>query len=975
MRLRYLPAAVALLLCSCGSSSTTVVPTTPPPSAPTTGAANADTAYLPPWHFMSLSTAGIDTFLHAHPTYDGRGVVIVVFDTGVDPSIPGLLRTSTGAPKVIDMLDFSGSNVVDLVPATVQRSSTDTVAFAQDVPVRLHHLGALDDEEGKSGESAGRSIDDVYIGRIDESDYRNSSVRDFDGDGVSTSIFGVLLYRTPSGWQVVVDTDADSSMVGEKPVGSFSEHQQWFTFRQRQEGRSPITVAARIDSTAHRVTFVYDMNGHGTHVSGIAAGFGIDGEAGYNGVAPGAQIIGAKFSGDRYSDNTVTGSMRHAYDWAAALADSLATQNTPVVVNMSFGIGSSIEGRAAMETYLNGLIERHPNLYVVTAAGNEGPGLSTVGIPASASNLITVGALLPRGIGADSYGAVLGQDIIWDFSSRGGEVDKPDVLAPGTAVSTITRFAFDPKASGTSMASPYTTGVVALLLSAMRQEYPDWVPTQSVVRRALRYSARHLRNYAEVEQGGGVVNVRAAYDLLKRYHASGFADDALDYVISTYSPNYPDDRGPTAFWRSTYVPDGSWRQTFVVNRRQPTLDDDFFRAYTLEPTADWLRPIQSTVYIRGAAPASIDVVYDGAKLRTPGLYSARILARRASGTSAPDSDAVEFSLLNTIIVPYTFPPADGYAVHVASDSLGAGLTRRYYFAPPAGAAAIEFTLSVPHGSSSHVSGTVIDRHGYNAGYLPTVDGLERDQGSTLISTKDLGDGVVEVVVESDGFTGSGSGSRYSLDARAVMLEVATQVDSGGAHRGMHVTARSTAKQLVKGRFAYTVKGYARMLRDTLDGDRLRIPITMHAHDGALWITPTFSPEDYNKATDILVRLIDSSGFVQSEESFQKPSAQLFLPNFEGGETTYTLEIVFGAAATDPQSLSIPVSILEEHVHPSEDRSLGGFGSTDLVPYIPVRMDATLPEMEIPEGYHGIGEVIYHPGDDDEQVRFEFEIPR
>jgi tripeptidyl-peptidase II len=53
---------------------------------------------------MSLSTAGVDSFLLQHPTYDGRGVLLLIFDTGVDMSIPGLQKTSTGLPKVIRML-------------------------------------------------------------------------------------------------------------------------------------------------------------------------------------------------------------------------------------------------------------------------------------------------------------------------------------------------------------------------------------------------------------------------------------------------------------------------------------------------------------------------------------------------------------------------------------------------------------------------------------------------------------------------------------------------------------------------------------------------------------------------------------------------------------------------------------------------------------------------------------------------------
>jgi len=928
--------------------------------------------YLPPWNFMSLSTAGIDTFLIDHPTYDGRGVVILVFDTGIDMSIPGLAKTSTGQQKVIDAIDFSGSNVLRFKPARLQGSGGAMTASAEGMAMKLRGVGELNPPP------AG---DEIYLGVMDESVYRNSSVRDFDGDGEARSKFGAILYRAADGWRVALDTDGDSSLAGETPVGNYRERFETLQFKQRNGGKSPLTLAATIDPSAKSVSFHYDMGGHGTHVAGIAAGFGINNEAGFNGVAPGAQLISGKFSGDTVNDNTVTGSMKRAYEYAARLADSLQAFGRPVVVNMSFGIGSAYEGTADIERFIDTLLPSHPNLYVVTSAGNEGPGLSSTGIPASASRVIAVGALLPKGIGRDGYNAALDRDIIWDFSSRGGEVDKPDILAPGTAVSTIPRYAFQSRESGTSMASPYAAGAVAVLLSAMRQEDSSWMPTQELMRRALRNSASFLPDYAAIEQGGGLLNLRRAYELLREYRRSGFAEDLQIYNVLTSSPNYPSGQGPTAYWRSAFVPGTDWRQSFTISRYMPrdrsAQGDEFFRAYTLESTAPWLRTVQSTVYIRGTANAQVDVLYDSAAMAEPGLYSARVIGRRASAKGAAARAESEFELVNTVIVPYLFSPEKGYSVSTPAQKLPPGVTRHFFFAPPVGAGAVTFTLSVPKGSRSNVSGKIADRNGITTQYLPRVKGTERSEGSNTIPTSALGDGVIDVVVQADAFEGSGDASEFTLTATCMMLDVRTTVETAGSSHLLRAEARNTGTTPLQGDFSYLIKGYGRTLIDTMRGDTYSRSFTIRKGDGALWLEPKFSEEDYMRATDVLVRVVDDGGYVQAQEALNTPSTWLFLPNFnrEEDSTHYRMEIIFGAANYG-HIPNMPIQITERHMRPDDPRPLGGgMTNREIYPYIPDVRQVKLPPLnDVPRGYSTIGEINFKPRGSEQPVTFDFTIP-
>src|SRR2546430_5584163 len=67
-------------------------------------------------------------------------------------------------------------------------------------------------------------------------------------------------------------------------------------YRQGREtialGTKPITLAANFgeSSGVPTLAFVFDNNAHGTHVAGIAAGHTLFNVAGFDGVAPGAQL-------------------------------------------------------------------------------------------------------------------------------------------------------------------------------------------------------------------------------------------------------------------------------------------------------------------------------------------------------------------------------------------------------------------------------------------------------------------------------------------------------------------------------------------------------------------------------------------------------------------------------------------------------------------------------------------------------------
>jgi len=203
---------------------------------------------------------------------------------------------------------------------------------------------------------------------------------------------------------------------------------------------------------------VVDGNGHGTHVAGTIAGTGVKSGGVYKGAAPGASLLIGKVLGSDGSgaDSQVLAGMQ----WAVAQhAD---------VVSMSLG-GDTGAGTDVLEQAVNELSASSPTLFVI-AAGNNGPGATTVTSPGAADAALTVGAV-------DST------DTIASFSSRGPRLGdggmKPDVVAPGVdivadrAAGTSLGNPVDDwytSLSGTSMATPHVAAVAALV----KQEHPTW---------------------------------------------------------------------------------------------------------------------------------------------------------------------------------------------------------------------------------------------------------------------------------------------------------------------------------------------------------------------------------------------------------------------------------------------------------------------------------------------------------------------
>lgn len=218
-------------------------------------------------------------------------------------------------------------------------------------------------------------------------------------------------------------------------------------------------------------TTPYDDHGHGTHVMSIAAGDGTGGgaAAAHNGVAPEAALYAVKAldaSGSGADSGIVT-----AVEWCAG-------QSGVRVISMSLGDSVPSDGSDALSMAVDAAVDG--GKVVVVAAGNAGDGPQTVPSPGAARKALTVGAASDHSGPVGSPYADAGV-FLAPFSSRGPTVDgrvKPDVVGPGVTVEAAQAgtTAGYVTYSGTSMATPYVAGVVALGLQAA----PATTPTQVV---------------------------------------------------------------------------------------------------------------------------------------------------------------------------------------------------------------------------------------------------------------------------------------------------------------------------------------------------------------------------------------------------------------------------------------------------------------------------------------------------------------
>ncbi|XP_050387526.1 tripeptidyl-peptidase 2, partial [Argentina anserina] len=508
---------------------------------------------------MPKKEIAADRFIEAHPNYDGRGVVIAIFDSGVDPAAAGLQVTSDGKPKILDVLDCSGSGDVDtskvvkadenccitgasgaslLVNSSWKNPSgewhvgyklvyelfTNTLTSRlkkerrkkwdkhnqEEIAKDVKHLHEFDQKHSR--------VEDANLKRAREDlqnrvDYLQKQAESYDDKG---PVIDAVVWHDGEVWRVAIDTqtledDPDcGKLAGFVPLTNYRVERKYGVFSKLDA----CTFVVNVYDEGNILSIVTDCSPHGTHVAGIATAFHAK-EPLLNGVAPGAQVISCKIGDARLGlMETGTGLTR------ALIA---AVEHKCDLINMSYGEPALLPDYGRFVDLVNEAVNKH-RLVFVSSAGNSGPALSTVGAPGgTTSSIIGVGAYVSPAMAAGAHCVVEapGEGIEYTWSSRGPTADGDlgvCISAPGAAVAPVPTWTLQRRMlmNGTSMASPSACGGIALLISALKAEGIPVSPYS--VRKALENTSVPVGSFPEdkLTTGQGLMQVEKAHEYLKQ---------------------------------------------------------------------------------------------------------------------------------------------------------------------------------------------------------------------------------------------------------------------------------------------------------------------------------------------------------------------------------------------------------------------------------------------------------------------------
>ncbi|MGB7999780.1 MAG: cell wall-binding repeat-containing protein [Anaerobacillus sp.] len=625
------------------------------------------------------SATGVDEF---HDKYDGTGVKVGIIDTGIDPG-----------HEAFTQYNDKGEVVSSKIKGVVDTVGEGDVWFQEEAK---EGASITVNESTYKTEGIDAEDDTYYFGTLNPASYDVDGkgkplYRDLNGDGTGDSNFDVLLVDD----QVYIDIDQDKDFTDEKAYGEGDVDNMDLNTEDDVAGANFRIASPSPTYQGHQfprktiypfpvATVFFDGDGHGTHVSGITAANGPErenetGAVAAEGVAPGADLYGLK----------VFDSAGKTYGWSIANAMYLAAVPEELggfgtdVVNMSLGSSPDLnDGSGAYAKIIEDMGELFDTIYV-TSAGNDGPGVDSVGAPGDGMKALSIGAYINSKMWATEYGyypygkngdgtPVQGEGL-WYFSANGPTEDgqqKPDFVAPGSSYASFPVHLGNYEVlQGTSMSSPYVAGAVATLKQAALK---DRIPFDyELAREALIQTAVHVDGYTRVQEGAGLIDVPAAYEYIRKH----YINEVKEVNVTVYHGEKVSG-GPGLYVRNKEVP-----EEVTVMVENPT---DETKNLKISSDSNWFTPSVSSIKLAPGEYKEMTVQYDKSKMDV-GVNAGTLLI------DDPDTAYAEARSFQTIILGEEFTSKDRFRL-THEDEVQSSKTKSYFFNVEEGAQEVRFAL-------------------------------------------------------------------------------------------------------------------------------------------------------------------------------------------------------------------------------------------------------------------------------------------
>ena len=872
----------------------------PTPQTPPGASTPRDNAYMP------VRDTGAAAFTAAHPTWDGRGTTIGIVDSGIDLDHPALATTTTGERKITDWVTATDPFTDDdptwvNMAAQVSGPSFSYQGVSYTAPAGAFRVGIFDENDPRLGGEVGSDVN---------------------RDGDRTDKFAVLWDTTAN--TVRVDTNQNNDLTDDAAMTDYAKHfdiGHFGTDNPATDIHESMPFVVQTDGKNKVVNIGIVSGEHGTHVAGITAANQMFGGA-MSGAAPGAKLKSVRVC------MFITGCTAHALIEGMTF---IAKQGNVDVINMSIGgLPALNDGNNTRAVLYDRLIDQY-NVQMFISAGNSGSGINTIGDPAVASHVMAVGSYISKETWQKNYGSDSAYvDNMHGFSSRGPREDggfKPEIIAPGAAISSTPMWetpgpvggtyalpAGYSMLQGTSMASPQAAGAAALLVSAAKQAGVQSKPAQ--LREAINSSARFIDRYGAYEQGNGLFNVPAAWNLLK----TNLKPVTINSSVAVHTV------------LSDFLATPGYGQG-IYDREGVAAGDNYVRTYTFTRTSGGGGTTTYNLGWTGNDGTFSTAGSIALPLNTPTTLNVTVHPTSAGAHSAilnlddPSTAGIDAQTLNTVIAAEQFTTANNFsAVH--SGTIGRNQVTSYFFNVPAHTPA--FKVDLVGGGSTPGAGQIrfLRFHPYGVGlddnsslscYSPPSGTCGGSPNSRTTSNPQAG--VWEVTVEARR-TSDAEFAPYTLTASILGATVSPNPDTiASATIGQPVSRSYTLKNLFgefTGRAVGSTLGSALVATPTIStgqAQQRRVTVTPGTTSLRATIGGTSDPSAdldlyvYN-CTSGSCKVAGQSADGDSEESvtIANPAAGTWIVLVDGysvpsGSTTFNYADVF----TNPSFGSVAVT--------------------------------------------------------------------